>query len=68
MEDFWSNHYRYLSGLTYGKGLMEIKTNVKKGNVDDNIAVTFDQTGGGYIKSSIVKSYGRLPGSDLGGS
>lgn len=68
MEDFWSNHYRYLSGLTYGKGLMEIKTNVKKGNVDDNIAVTFDQTGGGYIKSSIVRSYGRLPGSDLGGS
>lgn len=68
MEDLWSNKYRYLSGLTYGKGLMEIKTNVKKGDVDDTIAVTFNQDSGGHIKSSTVRSYGRLPGSDLGGS
>lgn len=68
MEDLWSPRYRYLSGLSYGKGLMKIKTNVKKGDIDDTISLTFNQTEKGYIKSSKVRPYGRLPGSDLGGS
>ncbi len=68
MEDLWSTRYRYLAGLGYGKGLMKIKTNVKKGDVDDTISLTFNQTEKGYIKSSTVRPYGRLPGSDLGGS